>query len=66
MTSKSNKVEVIKLYIILCFLPTQSVHFCMTIKHAEIDGIFDYKENLKKIFFKGEYSEITKLEASKN
>ena len=38
----------------------------MTIKHAEIDGIFDYKENFKKIFFKGEYLEITKLEASKN
>ena len=42
------------------------MHFCMTIKHAEIDGIFDYKENFQKIFFKGEYLEITKLEASKN
>lgn len=48
MTSKSNKVDVIKLCIILCFLPTQTVHFCMTIKHAEINGIFDYKENFKK------------------
>lgn len=48
LTSKSNKVDVIKLCIILCFLPTQSVHFCMTIKHAEINGIFDYKENFKK------------------
>ena len=47
--NKINKFIKKKLYV-LCFLPTQSVHFCMTIKHGEIDGVFDHKENFLKLF----------------